>query len=110
MRLNGLGTPEAYKLMKDKVLSPLKQMDTDLMIPQRDALDGLGSQSVKLEDVANRQDQIVAQMNEILKQMSQWDSFVDVLNQLNEIIRMQEGVKVGTESLKTKQNEDIFDK
>ncbi len=110
MRLNGLGTPEAYKLMKDKVLSPLKQMDTDLMIPQRDALDGLGSQSVKLEDIANRQDQIVAQMNEILKQMSQWDSFVDVLNQLNEIIRMQEGVKVGTESLKTKQNEDIFDK
>ena len=59
---------------------------------------------------ANRQDQIVAQMNQILKQMSQWDSFVDVLNQLNEIIRLQEGVKVGTESLKTKQTEDIFDK
>ena len=70
----------------------------------------MGSQSVKLEEVSNRQDQIVTRMNQILKQMSQWDSFVDVLNQLNEIIRMQEGVKVGTESLKTKQTEGIFDK
>jgi len=110
MRLNGLGTPEAYDMMQKNVLTPLKQMDTELMIPQRDALDALGSQSVKLDDVTARQDQIVARMNQILKQMSQWDSFVDVLNQLNEIIRMQEGVKVGTESLKSTQTEGIFDK
>ena len=111
MRLNGLGTPEAYKLMQDKVLAPLKQMDTDLMIPQRDALDALGSaerQSSRMSPPARiRSSQ---RMNQILKQMSQWDSFVDVLNQLNEIIRLQEGVKVGTEDLKTKQTEDIFDK
>jgi hypothetical protein len=110
MRLNGLGTVEAYDLMEKNVLAPLKQMDTELMIPQRDALDALGSQSVKLEDVTAREDQIIARMQQILKQMSQWDSFVDVLNQLNEIIRMQEGVKVGTEGLKTKQTEDIFNK
>jgi hypothetical protein len=110
MRLNGLGTPESYKLMQDNVLTPLKQMDTDLMIPQRDALDALSSQTVKLDDISSRQDQIIAKMNQILKQMSQWDSFVDVLNQLNEIIRLQEGVKVGTEDLKTKQTEDVFDK
>jgi hypothetical protein len=110
MRLNGLGTPEAYKMMQDKVLTPLKQMDAELMIPQRDALDGLGSQSVKLEEVSAREDQIIAKMQEILKNMSQWDSFVDVLNQLNEIIRLQEGVKVGTDALKTKQTKDVFDK
>ena len=108
--MNGLGTKEAYDLMHNKVLVPLKQFDTDLMIPQRDALDTLGGQEVKLEEISNRQDQIIAQMNQILKQMSQWDSFIDVLNQLNEIIRLQEGVKVGTESMKTKQNEDVFDK
>src|SRR3712207_7195606 len=39
------------------------------------------------------QEQIVARMNEILKQMSQWDSFVDVINQLNEIIKLQEDRK-----------------
>ena len=56
------------------------------------------------------EDQIIAKMQDILKQMSQWDSFVDVLNQLNEIIRMQESVKVGTEGLKSKQADDVFDK
>jgi hypothetical protein len=110
MRLNGLGTEEAYNLMDKNVLAPLKQTDTELMIPQRDALDALGSQSIKLEDVAAREDQIVSRMQQILKQMSQWDSFIDVLNQLNEIIRLQEGVKVGTDSLKQKQTEDIFNK
>jgi hypothetical protein len=29
-------------------------------------------------------------MQQILKQMSQWDSFVDVLNQLNAIIKVQQ--------------------
>jgi hypothetical protein len=109
MRLNQLGTQEAYDLMENKVITPLKQMDTDLMTPQRDALDGLGKET-KVEDAIGREDQIIAKMQEILKQMSQWDSFVDVLNQLNEIIRMQESVKVGTEGLKSKQVEGVFDK
>jgi hypothetical protein len=78
------------------------------MIPQRDALDNLAGQ--KMEDVLAREDQIIARLQQILKQMSQWDSFVDVLNQLNEIIRLQEGVKVGTEELKTRQTKDVFDK
>src|SRR5262249_14743389 len=29
LRLNGLGTPEAYDLMQKNVLTPLKQMDTE---------------------------------------------------------------------------------
>ncbi len=110
LRLNGLGTPEAYDLMEKNVLAPLKQMDNELMTPQRDALDALAAQNGKVEDASARQDQIIERMQQILKQMSQWDSFVDVLNQLNEIIRLQEGVKVGTDGLKTKQTEDVFDK
>jgi hypothetical protein len=109
MRLNGLGTEDAFNLMDKNVLTPLKTMDTDLMTPQRDALDALGKDS-KVEDALAREDQIIATMQQILKQMSQWDSFIDVLNQLNEIIRMQEAVKVGTEGLKTKQADDVFDK
>ena len=49
-------------------------------------------------------------MNEILKQMSQWDSFVDVINQLNEIIKLQDNVKRNTEQLKEKQTEGVFEK
>ena len=48
-------------------------------------------------------------MNEILKQMSQWDSFVDVINQLNEIIKLQENVRQNTEKLKEKQTEGVFE-
>jgi hypothetical protein len=49
-------------------------------------------------------------MKDILKNMSQWDSFVDVLNQLNEVIKIQTHVKETTETLKTKQTESIFEK
>ena len=54
-------------------------------------------------------EKIVATMQEILKQMSQWDSFVDVLNQLNELIKLETNVKNSTEGLKRKQTEGIFD-
>ena len=49
-------------------------------------------------------------MQQILKQMSQWDSFVDVLNQLNEIIRLQSKVRDDTQQMRTKQTEGIFEK
>ena len=48
-------------------------------------------------------------MTEILKQMSQWDSFVDVINQLNEIIKLETKVKQSTEQMKKKQTEGVFD-
>ena len=80
------------------------------MSPQRDALDMLAADRSKLDAAIARQDQITSKMEEILKQMAQWDSFVDVLNQLNEIIRMQERVKAGTDELKGKQTDSVFDK
>jgi hypothetical protein len=49
-------------------------------------------------------------MEAILKQMSQWDSFVDVLNQLNEIIRLQGQAQQQTDQLRKRQTEDIFTK
>jgi hypothetical protein len=42
--------------------------------------------------------------------MSQWDSFVDVLNQLNEIIRVQTKVQEGTRELRKSQTEGVFDR
>src|SRR5205085_5003032 len=97
-------------LMERNVLHPLAALGDELMIPQRDALDTLAADRAKVDAALARQDQIVARMQEILKQMAQWDSFVDVLNQLNEIIRMQERVKAGTDELKGKQSDSVFDK
>ena len=51
-----------------------------------------------------RQDQIIDRMKTILKQMAQWDSFVDVLNQLDQIIKLETQVKEQTEQMLKKEN------
>jgi hypothetical protein len=110
MKLNELGGPEAHELMETKVIKPMKGLD-ELMNPQREALDAIASDDQsKLADASARQDQLIERMKDILKNMSQWDSFVDVLNQLNEVIKIQTHVKETTETLKTKQTESIFEK
>lgn len=111
MRLNGLGGPEAYEIMEKKILGPLKQLDAGLMTRQREALDGMvGSREPKgLAEAASRQVQIVVQMRDILKQMADWDSFVDVLNQLNEVIKLQNQVKQNTDDIRRKEVEELFE-
>jgi hypothetical protein len=49
-------------------------------------------------------------MKTILQQMAQWDSFVDVLNQLDGIIKLETTVKETSEKLQHKESEDLFDK
>jgi hypothetical protein len=111
MRLNFLSTPEARDLMDKNIIQPLTALNDQLLSPQKDALDGLKvNDSGAIAAVQGRQDQIVAKMEEILKQMSQWDNFVDVLNQLNEIIKLQTDVKADTEGLKKSQAEGVFDR
>jgi hypothetical protein len=110
MKLNELGGPEAHELMETKVIKPMKGLD-ELTNPQKEALDALANDDQsKLADASTRQDQILEKMRDILKNMSQWDSFVDVLNQLNEVIRIQTQVRDTTETLKNKQTESIFEK
>jgi hypothetical protein len=111
MRLNQLGTDEAYELMQRNVLTPLQHLNDELMNPQKDALDSLSpTDGAALAAVESRQDDTFTRMNEILHQMSQWDSFVDVLNQLNEVIKEQDQAEQKTTELKKKQTEGIFDK
>jgi hypothetical protein len=111
MRLNALGGQEAWDLMENGIIKPMRTLNDGLMVEQRDAIEALGKDltAEKLAAVGTRQEQIIAKMNEILKQMSQWDSFVDVINQLNEIIKLQENVRQNTEKLKEKQTEGVFE-
>jgi hypothetical protein len=111
MKLNQLGTDEAYELMQKNVLTPLQQLNDQLLNPQKEALDNLSAtDAAGLSAVETRQDRTFDQMTQILHQMSQWDSFVDVLNQLNEIIKMQDQAEQKTRELKKKETEGIFDK
>ena len=48
-------------------------------------------------------------MQKILDQMSQWENFIDVLNQLKEIVKLQNDVLQSTEQEKKKRTSDLFD-
>lgn len=112
MQLNALGGQEAYDLMQNKIIQPLRALSDGQMAQQRDALDALSraEDAASLAQIGPRQAEIVEQLRNVLKQMNQWDSFVDVLNQLNEVIKLQERVKKTTEDVRKGQEESIFEK
>lgn len=111
LKLNQLGGKEAWNLIDTKVLAPLKKLNEDTMNQQKDALDSLNPKDAKQMEAAGAREQlIVDQMQEILRQMAQWDSFVDVVNQLNEVIKLETGVHQSTDQMKKKQEEGVFEK
>jgi len=102
--------------MQRNVLTPLGALQTELVGPQTPALDelapaaGAAPDPAKIQAAIERQDQITDRMKAILKQMAQWDSFVDVLNQLDQIIKLETQVKEQSEKLLKKETEGLFDK
>ncbi len=48
-------------------------------------------------------------MQKVLDQMSLWENFIDVLNQLDEIFKLQDDVLKATEQEKKKRTNDLFD-
>ena len=51
----------------------------------------------------------LGEMQRILDQMSQWESFVDVVNQLRHVITAQENIRQSTEQTQKKQIKGVFD-
>lgn len=110
MKLNQLGGEETYQLIEQSVLKPLENLHQREMEQQRQSLETLRSDSPDpLEQITSRQDQILESLDKILNNMAQWDSFIDVVNQLNAVIKLEQLVKEKTEELKKKQVDSIFD-
>lgn len=110
MKLNRLGGEETYQLIEQSVLKPLQKLHEREMEQQRQSLETLRSESPDpLELMTSRQDQILESLDNILNSMAQWDSFIDVVNQLNAVIKLEQLVKEKTEELKKKQVNSIFD-
>jgi hypothetical protein len=111
MRANQLGTADTYNTMQSSVLTPIGNLEADLIRPQAAAIEELKpADTAAVEAVRTRQDQIVLRMADVLRQMNQWDSLVSVLNQLDEVIKVQTKAKDETMELKKKEAEDIFNK
>ena len=74
------------------------------------ALAGVASSPGASKEAARRlHDEVVTKMRNILDQMSQWESFVDVVNQVADVIRMEQKVLQDTEKARESRTKEIFD-
>ena len=88
----------------------MERLHDDLLTRQRQGLETVRQPGADTQDqLASRQQEIVEAMSKVLKNMSQWDSFIDVINQLTEVINIENLVRNKTEELKKKQFDSIFD-
>ena len=113
MRLNQVGTPKSYRLLQESIIDPIRALTAGPMNQLRGALQSLSSTATasneSREGVRKLQGEVVLKMKAILEQMSQWESFVDVVNQVAEVIKMQQKVLKATESARETRTKEVFD-
>ncbi|HWB13032.1 MAG TPA: hypothetical protein VG826_27650 [Pirellulales bacterium] len=112
MELNDLGSSQARELLRTKVIDAIRQMHAEPMTRLRVALDSVAadpSANDPLSEARELAQEVVDQMGKILEQMAQWENFVDVLNQLKAIVKLQSGVLEATEEEKKKRTQELFD-
>jgi hypothetical protein len=113
MRLNQVGTPKSHRLLQEAIIDPIRALTAGPMNQLRGSLQSLSSTttaSIESREAARKlQTEVVLKMKAILEQMSQWESFVDVVNQVAEVIKMQQKVLKATESARETRTKEVFD-
>jgi hypothetical protein len=119
MKLNQIGSPKSHRLLQEGVIDPLQALTSGPMNQLRGMLQALAGSGATgnatktagaSKDAARRLHQeTVTKMRNILEQMSQWESFVDVVNQVAEVIKMQQKVLQETEKARDSRTKEVFD-
>jgi len=113
MKLNQIGSPKSHRLLQEGVIDPMRALTAGPMNQLRSVLQtlaGASSTAGANEGVARRlHEEVVTTMRKILDQMSQWESFVDVVNQVAEVIRMEQKVLQATEKARDTRTKEVFD-
>ncbi len=113
MKLNQVGSPKSHRLLQQGIIDPIRALNAGPMIELRSALQALsgeGNRAIASEETVRKlHGQVVARMKEILDQMSQWESFVDVVNQVAEVIRMQNQILKATEKARETRTQEVFE-
>ncbi len=113
MTLNDLGNPAARELMQSGIVTPLETLHSGLLARLGSAVGDLMAQEPvpeeKRAEAVRISQQSVQAMEAILAQMAQWESFVDVINQLKHVIESQGKVLEATEQLDKQRTKDLFD-
>ena len=113
MKLNQIGSPKSHRLLQEGVIDPMRALTAGSMNQLRgvlQALAGAASNPGANKEAARRlHGEVVTKMRNILEQMSQWESFVDVVNQVAEVIRMEQKVLQATEKARETRTQEVFD-
>lgn len=108
---NDLGSAPARELLKRDILEPLAELANATLPDVSRRLDGLAARmdETSLGQARQAHADALGQMERILQHMAQWESFLDVVNQLREVIRLQTGVLQATEQERASRTRDLFD-
>jgi hypothetical protein len=113
MKLNQIGTAKSHRLLQEGVIDPLRALTAGPMSQLRGMLQAMAAAgsapAAKKQEARRLHQETTAKMRNILDQMSQWESFVDVVNQVAEVIRMQQKVLQETEKARESRTREIFD-
>jgi hypothetical protein len=112
MKLNQIGSPKSYRLLQEGVVDPLRALASGPMPQLQSSLQALasgGSKDAAKDEARRRHAEVVTTMRRILEQMSQWESFVDVVNQVAEVIEMERKVLQQTEKARETRAQEVFD-
>ncbi len=113
MKLNQVGSPKSHRLLQQAVIDPLRAVTAGPMNQARSVLQSLagagGAPGASEGEARRLHGEIVTTMKNILDQMSQWESFVDVVNQVAEVIKMQQKVLQETEKARESRTREVFD-
>jgi hypothetical protein len=113
MTYNDLGSQQARDLLENSIIGPLKKLHDEGFGQITEKLQTmLAHREIRETDrqaLLDAQQAAVTEMQRILAQMSQWESFVDVINQLRQIIKTQNDVLQSTEKTEKERIKGIFD-
>jgi hypothetical protein len=113
MIYNDLGSEQARQLLADSIIAPLRTLHNEALSDAGEKIQKFsGAANLDESDrkmAADAQQAAIDQMQKILAQMSQWESFVDVINQLRQIIKSQNEVLDTTEKALKERIKGLFD-
>jgi hypothetical protein len=113
MKLNQVGSPKSHRLLQDEVIDPIRALGAGPLNALRSAVQNLANSGQgppsSLDSARRLHHEVVTTMKTILAQMSQWESFVDVVNQVAEVIRMEQKVLQQTEKARESRAREVFD-
>ncbi|MCA1686009.1 MAG: hypothetical protein LC745_08505, partial [Planctomycetia bacterium] len=113
MKLNQVGSPKSHRLLQEGVIDPIRALNAGPLSELRAALQSLSGGGAKAgadpESARRLHGEVVARLKAVLDQMSQWESFVDVVNQVAEVIKMQQNVLDAAAKARESRTQEVFD-